>query len=52
MSAGVFLYVLFKDQTLLPDRLSVLEEFVLIVGIGIYALVERLLIEQLGFEKV
>ena len=52
MSAGVFLYVLCEDQTLLTDRLTVLEEFVLIGCEGVSMLVTCLLIEQLGFQEV
>ena len=38
--------------TLLSDGLPVLQKYVLIVGEGICAAVQGLLIEQLGFEQV
>ena len=40
------------DSMLLPRGLAVFQQFVLIVGIGIGTMVERLLVEQLSFEQV
>ena len=40
------------SKMLLPRGLTVFQEFVLIVGIGIGAVVERLLEKELGFEQV
>ena len=36
----------------LPCGVTVCQKFVLVVGIGISATVEALLVEQLGFEQV
>jgi len=39
-------------NVLLPCGLTIFQEFVLVVGEGIGTTVERLLVEQLGFEQV